>query len=426
MGEPRQHKRPTGRRMTKERAEFRRLAQSTEIGSLTRGQLAVLAKNLMTIGMITTSEYALLEAIITTAKADAFDKGGRPIVYKSNRQLGYDINKSPGRVSRILSRLYDLGLVTMQDSANFKRYPIRDGEGDIADACGIDLRVLIARHHELDQLVRQKREEIRVRDNAARRFRDALRAARYALVSSTERGEVILGRIGSRVEKIAAFIGSARHAPAQVLRKATMLLEWLADRLRNVNRTPRTSDIDANMTCTDVENDIHIQITTPKLFEARNDDRRSADAEQVSSLEAGSASKRAFEESLRRRSSQSNRQKHPQPSLVALEHVWRATPSLAEYGYKPPRSWADLDRIAPKLCRIAGVSEDARQRAVDRMGQQAAAVAIALTFEKYTRAEISSPGGYLRAMTDRAASGDLHLNRSVFGLAARNSMEAHS
>lgn len=67
MGEPTQHKRPTGRRMTKERAEFRRLAQSTEIGTVTRGQLAVLAKNLMTIGMITTAEYALLEAIITTA-----------------------------------------------------------------------------------------------------------------------------------------------------------------------------------------------------------------------------------------------------------------------------------------------------------------------------------------------------------------------
>ncbi|WP_154722936.1 helix-turn-helix domain-containing protein [Ciceribacter sp. T2.26MG-112.2] len=270
MGEPTQHKRPTGRRMTKERAEFRRLAQSTEIGTVTRGQLAVLARNLMAIGMVTTAEYALLEAIITTAKADAFDKGGRPIVYKSNRQLGYDINKSPGRVSRILSRLYDLGLVTMQDSANFKRYPIRDGEGDIADACGIDLRVLIARHHELDQLVRQKREEIRVRDSAARRFRDALRAARYALASSTERGEAILGRIGSRVEKIAAFIGSARYAPAQVLRKATMLLEWLADRLRNVNRIPQASDIDANMTCTDVENDMHIQITTPRPFEARN------------------------------------------------------------------------------------------------------------------------------------------------------------
>ena len=423
MGEPTAHRRPTGRRMTKERAEFRRLAQSTEVGSVTRGQLAVLAKNLMATGMITTAEYALLEAIITTAKAHAFDKGGRPIVYKSNRQLGYDVHKSPGRISRILSRLYDLGLITMQDSANFKRYPIRDGEGDIADACGIDLRVLIGRYRDLDQLVRQKREETRVRDNAARRFRDALRAARYALVSATDQGEAVLARMSVRVEKVAGYVGAARDASAHLLRKASALLEWLADRLRKAERPPSETRSDANMTCSNVENDMHIQITNPHHFEPRKDERSSADAEQRKSFGAGYASKGAFEESLGRRSSQSNRQKHPQPSLVALEDVWRATPSLAEWGYPQPRSWADLDRIAPKLCRTAGVSEDARQRAVDRMGQQAAAVAVALTFEKYTRAEISSPGGYLRAMTDRAASGELHLNRSIFGLAARNSLE---
>ncbi|PLU13083.1 hypothetical protein BMJ29_30300, partial [Sinorhizobium medicae] len=48
---------------------------------------------------------------------------------------------------------------------------------------------------------------------------------------------------------------------------------------------------------------------------------------------------------------------------------------------------------------------------------------VAVTLEKYDRQEVSSPGGYLRAMTDRAAAGELHLARSVFGLAARNSME---
>ncbi|TIU06983.1 MAG: replication protein C, partial [Mesorhizobium sp.] len=38
--------------------------------------------------------------------------------------------------------------------------------------------------------------------------------------------------------------------------------------------------------------------------------------------------------------------------------------------------------------------------------------------------EVKSPGGYLRAMTERATAGELHLARSIFGLAARNSMEA--
>lgn len=57
------------------------------------------------------------------------------------------------------------------------------------------------------------------------------------------------------------------------------------------------------------------------------------------------------------------------------------------------------------------------------MGEQLAAVAVAVTLEKYDRQEVSSPGGYLRAMTDRAAAGELYLARSVFGLAARHSME---
>ncbi|RVK23222.1 replication initiation protein RepC, partial [Sinorhizobium meliloti] len=59
----------------------------------------------------------------------------------------------------------------------------------------------------------------------------------------------------------------------------------------------------------------------------------------------------------------------------------------------------------------------------EQMGELRAAVAVAVIFEKYDRQEVSSPGGYLRAMTDRDATGELHLTRSVYGLAARNSME---
>nr|WP_323130604.1 helix-turn-helix domain-containing protein [Sinorhizobium medicae] len=29
----------------------------------------------------------------------------------------------------------------MQDSGNYKRYPIRNGNGEITDGCGIDLRI---------------------------------------------------------------------------------------------------------------------------------------------------------------------------------------------------------------------------------------------------------------------------------------------
>ncbi|EJF75980.1 helix-turn-helix domain-containing protein [Bartonella alsatica] len=38
-------------------------------------------------------------------------------------------------------------------SGNFKRYPIRNHSDDIVTACSVDLRILVARYHELKQKV---------------------------------------------------------------------------------------------------------------------------------------------------------------------------------------------------------------------------------------------------------------------------------
>lgn len=195
------HPRPCGRRMTPQRAEFRRLAQSAEIGTVTRGQLAVLAQNLTCTGILNATESHLLVTLINTAPAEAFDKSGRPIIFKSNRQLAFEIGRSAGRVSRMLASLFDAGLVTMQDSGNYKRYPVRNGDGAIVDGCGIDMRILIARYRELDQLVRQARAEKSAASAALRRYRGALRIARYAFATVTSLSDRALARIHGRMER---------------------------------------------------------------------------------------------------------------------------------------------------------------------------------------------------------------------------------
>ncbi|TIT21043.1 MAG: replication protein C, partial [Mesorhizobium sp.] len=141
-------------------------------------------------------------------------------------------------------------------------------------------------------------------------------------------------------------------------------------------------------------------------------------------LEAGSASQWAYEASLGGGSRQVNQPKHLPQALVALQDLVRAIPALGTYGFALPRTWAELARIVPQMCRIAGISDDARRRAVNQMGEQQAAVAVAVTLQKFDRQEVTSPGGYLRAMTERAAAGELHLARSVFGLVARSMTEA--
>ncbi|QGJ79341.1 plasmid replication protein RepC [Sinorhizobium meliloti] len=421
MGNTQIHQRPIGRRITPQRAQFRRLAESADIGTVTRAQLAVLAQSLTCTGLINGTESHLLVALINTVPAESFDRSGRPIVFKSNQQLAFEIGRSVGRVSRMLSSLFDAGLITMQDSGNYKRYPIRNGDGEITDGCGIDLRILIVRYAELDELVRQVRAQKKAADAALRRYRGALRNARYALSAAARLSEDSSSRIGARIDRVSNIVGIAGKASSRVLRRATDLLEWLIERMMQLPRRSAEAQETQNMTCPYVENGMHKQITTPYSFDESNQERRSANAEQLSS-KAGSASKWAFEESLRRGRSEINQPRRLPQAVVALQDVLRAAPALKTYGFAPS-SWADLARAVPLMCRLAGISEDARARAVEQMGEQQAAVAVAVTLEKYDRQEVSSPGGYLRAMTDRAAAGELHLARSVFGLAARNCME---
>ncbi|UTV41917.1 replication initiation protein RepC (plasmid) [Ensifer adhaerens] len=421
MGDTHMQQRPIGRRVTPQRAQFRRLAQSADIGTVTRGQLAVLAQSLTCTGLINGTESHLLTALINTAPAESFDASGTPIVFKSNQQLAFEIGRSIGRVSRMLSRLFDVGLITMQDSGNYKRYPIRNGDGEITDGCGIDLRILIVRYVELDELVRQVRAEKKAADAARRRYRGALRNARYALSTATELSEQVLGHIASRIERVSELVPTTGKVSSGVLRRATGILECIVERLMQLPRRAAKVSRTKNMTCQNVENGMHIQIITPHPFEASSDESRSAGAEQLSRHKAGSASNWAFEEKLKRRRSEISQPRGFTQAMVALRDVIRAVPALKTYGLTPG-NWADLARAVPLMCRFAGISEDARARAVEQMGEQQAAVAVAVTLEKYERQEVSSPGGYLRAMTDRAAAGELYLARSVFGLAARDSI----
>ncbi|TIR29962.1 MAG: replication protein C [Mesorhizobium sp.] len=423
MGEAVPLKRPIGRRVTPQRTEYRRLTESAVMGSVTRGQLAVLAHNLPCTGLINASESHLLVTLVNTASPEAFDKDGRPIIFKSNQQLAFEINRSVGRVSRMLSNLFDAGLVTMQDSGNYKRYPHRNADGLIVDGCGIDMRILIVRYRDLDRLVRQAKAEKAAASAALRRYRGALRNLRYALATAAGLSERALSRLEGRLERVVAVVGIAAKASSAVLRRATALFERLIELALQLCRRSESALVAENSACANAENDMHRQITNPDPIVNSNENRRSAHAEQLSLLEAGSASQWAYEASLGGGSRQVNQPKHPPQALVALQDLVRAIPALDTYGFALPRTWAELARIVPQMCRIAGISDDARRRAVDQMGEQQAAVAVAVTLQKFDRQEVTSPGGYLRAMTERAAAGELHLARSVFGLVARNMTE---
>ena len=72
------------------------------------------------------------------------------------------------------------------------------------------------------------------------------------------------------------------------------------------------------------------------------------------------------------------------------------------------------------MAKLIGCSIDALETAEKTMGLRQTAVALAVTYEKYSLGTVTSGGGYLRALTRRFVEGRLNLWRSVAGLRAAN------
>ena len=68
-----------------------------------------------------------------------WEPGGRPIAWPSARMQQEALGLSPTQVKAINRELIELGLITMKDSPNGKRYGKRDPKGRIIEAYGLSL-----------------------------------------------------------------------------------------------------------------------------------------------------------------------------------------------------------------------------------------------------------------------------------------------
>ena len=74
-----------------------------------------------------------------------WEQDARPIVWPSASMQQQALGLSSSQVKEINRRLIELGLVTMKDSPNGKRYGKRDPKGRIVEAYGFDLSPLAQR-----------------------------------------------------------------------------------------------------------------------------------------------------------------------------------------------------------------------------------------------------------------------------------------
>ena len=96
-------------------------------------------------------------------------------------------------------------------------------------------------------------------------------------------------------------------------------------------------------------------------------------------------------------------------AMMSLNH------SLKKSNQSVHKALMAYNRVASQVRAIVGISENAWNIAQEKLGPAIASASIALIFDKYNDNEIKSPGGYLRAMVERAFKGELHLDRSFYG-----------
>jgi len=327
----------------------------------------------------------VLQALLSFYPGDELsDESGGLVVFPSNNQLSLRAHGIAGTtLRRHLAALVDAGLIERRDSPNGKRYAHRGRGGEIEAAFGFSLAPLLARAAEIANLAQQVAAE-RLQFKRAKEALSLCRRDVRKLISAAMEE----GADGDWATIEAMFIGLLARLPRSphredvdaVLDEMELLREEIINRLEIQVKAEKT---DVN----DHHNGRHIQNSKPESFH---------ELEPRSEKEQGE------------KPSQKPKRIAEPLKAFPLPLVLRACPLIADYAAGGRvETWRDLMSAAVLVRSMLGVSPSAYQEACEVMGPENAAVAVACILE---RAEhITSPGGYLRDLTRKAARGEFGL-----------------
>ncbi|MGE0279030.1 MAG: plasmid replication protein RepC [Rhizobiaceae bacterium] len=330
-----------------------------------------------------------------------WQKDSRPIVWPSARMQQEALGLSPTQVKRLNRSLIELGLVTMKDSPNGKRYGHRDPKGRLVEAYGFDLAPIALRHAEFVRLAEQGRAVRLAMGRLRRRATIARKGIGQILETAAE-----YGLTGEEWQVLAADMAALTRAlrgverldemelgVASLERRQTAACERLETLLGLVDSDPKGA-----------KNGPHIYNYKPSL-----------DPEQDTVIAAKECSG-GGEGSV---PSQEGKEKRKRPERgmvhgIAPDELVRFAPKLKPYLRGPRPSWPDIVDAADWLRHDLGVSKSLWGEACVTLGRDLAAVALAIVSTKEPEHFRSTPGGYFHGMIAKARAGELHLDRTVW------------
>ena len=353
-----------------------------------------------------------------------WSSGGKPIVWPSadlqQRALGLGVTQA-----KSLNRhLVEIGLVTMKDSPNGKRYGKRDPQGRIVEAYGFDLSPLAARLAEFQAVAERARQERECLRHLRRRATIARKGLDQVLETAAE-----LGLTDPEWRKL----GEEGHALARALRKVESPDEMacgvasLERRHKEAReRLESATSVVVQAPSEGVDSDPLGPENRPHQYNYKsnlNPNKDTVVAPEGSSL-GGEVAPPALppvplespKETQEARLEQKPRTDTGTVLRLSPDELVRLAPRLKPYLATPSPAWPDIVDAADWLRHDLGVSKPLWGDACLAMGREQAAIALAIVSAKPADHFTTTPGGYFNGMVTRARAGTLNLARTVWGL----------
>jgi replication initiation protein RepC len=364
-----------------------------------------------------------IDWLFTFTQPQDWIEGSRPIVWPSaaleREALGLGISQT-----KTLNRhLVELGLLTMKDSPNGKRYGRRDKQGRLVEAYGFDLSPLFARMDEF-QAAAEKGRALR---EHMRRLRRRASIARNGLVqileTVAEQGlrDAAWQKLESDGMALARSLRGIEHPGEMELgvetleRRQREARERLEEQLAALS--PSASEA--------VDSDPMGPENRPHQYNYKRNSYPQEDTVTAYKESRGGADNRCHTPNLGVTAVQQGRKspsgyppRRDSGSVLGIntDELVKLAPKLRSYLRTSAPAWPDIVDAADWLRHDLGVSKPLWGEACLAMGREQAAIALAIVSAKPAEHFTTSPGSYFFGMVTRAQAGELNLSRTIWGI----------
>ena len=347
-------------------------------------------------------DLTVLQGLLSFFPDDALGGNTEMVVFPSNKAICERLNGMPcSTMRRHLARLVETGLLQRRDSPNGKRYVRKHGEDRVA--FGFDLSPLYCQSEEIARAA----EAVREAEERVRRLREVVSLMRRDLAALAEFGDEMQPGLGfwDQLRDKAALTARAlrRKLSIEDLAAYRADLEALLDQARNIIDGPETEEMNTN----DAQSERH----------HHNSNKESIDFEPA--LEKSGAAAGVPDVDTNEPVADVDEQDTRHLPKIPLHLVIAACPSLKTFYQGEIRHWHQLFDAACHVRPAMGISASAWEEAQRFMGPEQASIVVAAMLERF--ADIRSPGGYLRALTTKAAAGEFSCGPMVMALIGRRS-----